>query len=635
MQGSTFHTKVIATTDNIHSHARSRFFARLRGATPRRNQQVSPQCPHLERPPDFRHTLGSMRRGGGHCATNSPLPRQQARKSATVPSTSRSTDRPSPPHSSQGSANVDRAVEHRRIAGRAGIVATGTLASRILGLVRDQVLAATFTRAVTDCFFVAFTIPNVLRQLLAEGAVQNAVLPVLTKVRETEGESATQELFRALRGLSWLLLTAVTIGGIVCAPELVALFAGGYRAHPGQFERTVVLTRWLFPYIFFMGTAAMGLAALNMHHRFVVTSFAPALLNVSFIICALALPGWLELNALDRALALAAGALLGGALQVLAQWPSLRAIGYAAWPTLRLHLPGVRETLRRMFPVLFGIGVYYIDVLLARRFLSELDTGAQSYFGWALRLCDFPQGIFVMALQSATLPSLATLAARGDLGELARTYAFAMRLALFVSIPATALFVGLAEPIVVMIFERGQFDAVSSHQTANALMAQGMGIWAVAAVRQLVGVYYALGDTRTPVLVASLDLLVFIGVALALRPILGHVGIGVAVTASGIVQMTLLWALLRRRLPTTLSAEIAGSALRTAAAAAPAALTAAVVAERVRTSLVDNVWTRLVPGAVGCLVFALVFFAFAWMVRSPELSSLWNAVRRRGARAGR
>ena len=269
------------------------------------------------------------------------------------------------------------------------IVAIGTFTSRLLGLVRDQVIAAVFVRAATDSFFVAFTIPNVLRQLVAEGAVQNAVLPVLEGVREREGDSAARRLFATLRGFSLLVLLALTILGIIFSPQLVGLFAGGYRQFPGQFERTVTLTRWLFPYIFFMGTAALGVAALSVCRRFTVTSFAPALLNVAFIVAGLTLPMWLQEHQIDPALSLAFAALVGGGLQVVAQWPSLRSVGYFRWPQLVLRDPSFREALRRMGPVLFGIGIYYVDVVLARRFLSELDIGSQSYFSWAMRLCIF------------------------------------------------------------------------------------------------------------------------------------------------------------------------------------------------------------------------------------------------------
>jgi putative peptidoglycan lipid II flippase len=521
--------------------------------------------------------------------------------------------------------------ETRRIARRAGIVAAGTLTSRLLGLLRDLTIAAVFTRAVTDAFFVAFTIPNVLRQLLAEGAVQNAVLPVLAVVREREGEAAAQRFFRAVRGLSLVLLVVVSALGVGFAPLLVDLFASGYAGIPGQLERTIQLTRWVFPYILFMGTAALGAAALNTCHRFVATSLAPALLNVAFVAFSLGLPAWLGAHGYEPGLALAFAALVGGVLQVVVQWPSLAKIGYLAAPSFEFGHPGVREVLRRMGPLLFGMGVYYVDVMLARRFLSELGVGAQSYFGWAMRLCDFPQGIFVMALSAAALPSLARLAAQSDHRELARTFAFGLRLALFVAIPATALFVGLSEPLVVLLFQRGAFDAESSRETARALVAQGLGVWLVAAVRQLLGAYYALGDTRTPVLVAALDLLVFVALALGLRGLFGHVGVGLAVTGASAVQALLLALVLTRKLPGALGHGIFLSAARVTLASAGAVAVGRSVASLFPLSEASALG-RALPGSLGALAFGASFLAFAALLRSPELITLRSELGRRLAR---
>ncbi len=526
--------------------------------------------------------------------------------------------------SSSNAGKVADAVqqEHRRIAGHATIVAFGTFVSRLLGLVRDQVIAAVFVRAATDAFFVAFTIPNVLRQLLAEGAVQNAVLPVLEGVREREGDSAARRLFATLRGFSLLVLLATTVLGIVFAPQLVHLFAGGYSQFPGQLERTVTLTRWLFPYIFFMGTAALGVAALNVCRRFTVTSFAPGLLNVAFIGLGLALPAWLQKNGHDPVLALAYAALLGGVLQVVAQWPSLRKVGYFGWPRLALKDPNFREALRRMGPVLFGIGIYYVDVVLARRFLSELDVGSQSYFSWAMRLCDFPQGIFVMALQSATLPSLARLVARGELEAVAETFAFSMRLTLWVAVTATVGAVALAEPLVTLIFQRGHFDAVAAHQTAHAFIAQGLGIWMVAAVRQLVGVYFALGDTKTPVRVAAIDLAAFVIAAWLLRPSLGHVGVGLAVTIASLTQMILLWVGLAKRLPRLHTCSILRSTAQTCAFAIVAGLVARFVIQFTQNHRIAWATGGIMTGLVGVLTFCLVFLLMAKTFKSPELAAI-------------
>jgi putative peptidoglycan lipid II flippase len=247
-----------------------------------------------------------------------------------------------------------------------------------------------------------------------------------------------------------------------------------------------------------------------------------------------------------------------------------------------------------------------------------------------MRLCDFPQGIFVLALQSAMLPSLAKLSALKQHDELAKTYAYGMRLSLFVAIPATALFVGLSRPLVVTLFQRGAFDAVSSTETAFALIAQGAGIWTIAAVRQLVPVFYALGDTRTPVVASGLNLAAFVATALALRGPLGHVGVSVAVSVSSTVQMLLLWAWLRRKLTSLRLVEIAGAAARTlGAAVAAAAAGRAVALALVSPDPSPGHAARLVPGGAAIAVFAAVFFAVAWLLKSPELSQLLAALRRR------
>jgi putative peptidoglycan lipid II flippase len=383
-----------------------------------------------------------------------------------------------------------------------------------------------------------------------------------------------------------------------------------------------------------MGTAALSVAALNLHRRFFVTAFAPALLNVALIAAALSLPTWLLTSGRDPVLALALGALLGGVLQVVAQWPSLHRIGYLNAPRLGFSDPALRDTLRRMGPVLIGIGVYYVDVVLARRFLSELEVGSQSYFSWALRLCDFPQGIFVMALQAATLPSLSRLVARGEVEEVTRTFSFAMRLTLFVGVSASAAAVALAEPLTILIFQRGQFDATNAHETARALMAQGLGIWMVAAVRQLVSVYYAFGDTKTPVRVAALDLCVFILLALVLRKPFGHVGVSLAVTGASLAQMILLWWSLKSKLGTFGLRTIAPSCVKTLLSASLAAVLSRMTVELTTTTQTDA-WSLAKPGLLSSCVFLVALLGFAWLFRSEELRTLAAAFTRKRAASRR
>jgi putative peptidoglycan lipid II flippase len=527
------------------------------------------------------------------------------------------------------SARTEGQGERSKLVRRASVVGAGTLLSRVLGLGRDMALAAIFTREETDAFFVAFTIPNALRQLLGEGAVSSALVPVLSKKLAEEGDTAAKSFFARARGASLVALVVVTLLGMLGARGLTELFASGYRGRPEEFERTVAMTRLVFPYIFFMGTAALGMAALNAKRKFGVAAFAPGLLNVAFLVAAFALPARLTAAGVDRAYAMAFGALLGGVLQVLAQWPALRRIGYASRPILDFKDPGVRDVLRRIVPMTVGIGVYYVDLVLSRRFLSELGTGAQSYFSWAMRVCDFPQGIFVMALSTAALPSLATLAAKGHKDELLLTYAHGMRLAMFVAIPASVALVCVGEPLVALLFERGQFDAIASAETARALAWQGGAIWTVAAVRQTVPVFYALGDTRTPVVVSALDLCAFIVLAVMLRGPLGHVGISVAVAGSSAVQMLLLVGALRRKLGRVGMTSIAASSLRTLVAA----VVAGAAAWGTSTLVAVPGGRRVLPGSVAAVVFASVFLVAAWGVRSPELEGFVSALKRRLGRA--
>jgi putative peptidoglycan lipid II flippase len=538
----------------------------------------------------------------------------------------------SPAGPASASAEHEGLRERGRLVARAGVVGAGTLVSRVLGLARDMVLAAVFDRDATDAWWVAFTIPNALRQLLGEGAVSSAVVPALAEKLSSGGQDAARQFFARIRGVSLVALLVVTALGVAFAGPLTELFAEGYRARPGQLERTVALTRTVFPYIFFMGTAALGMAALNVNRRFAVAAFAPGLLNVALLAAAFGLPTVLAASGRDPVQALAVGALAGGLLQVAVQWPALRALGYAGAPRFELADDVVRVG-ARMAPLMLGIGVYYVDLVLSRRFLSGLGSGAQSYFSWAMRLCDFPQGVFVMALSTAALPSLSTLAARGAEGELAKTWAHGLTLAMFVAVPASAALVAMGEPIVVTLFQRGAFDAQAAHETARALAWQGGAVWTVAAVRQTVPAFYALGDTRTPVVVSALDLCAFIALAVALRGPLGHVGISVAVAGSSAVQMVLLLARLGARLGGIDAAGIARSLARTLAASAVASV-AGWAASRVATPHgLPGGLARAIPGLAGLAVFSVAFVAAARGLRSPELEEIARAARRRLGRA--
>ncbi|MCH2109894.1 MAG: murein biosynthesis integral membrane protein MurJ [Polyangiaceae bacterium] len=529
-------------------------------------------------------------------------------------------------------------TENQKITGRAAIVAAGTLTSRILGLVRDQVLTGLFSRMATDAFLIAFQLPNLLRQLLAEGAVQNAVLPVLTEELKGKGEKEALVFFRGLIGVFGLILLGVSILGSIFAPELVQLFAKGFEKDPEQFELTVELTRWLFPYIFFMGSASLCAAALNTHKKFVATSFAPALLNLAFISSAFAFANYFEQEGQDRIFSLVVGALFGGAFQVFALWPSLKKIGYLRLPSLKWQQPAIRRVFLRLGPTLLGIGVYYVDVLVGRRLLSEAGEGSVTYFSMAMRLCDFPQGIFVMAMQTATLPSLAALFSQGKKEELSSTLSYALRLTLYVAIPATIGIVLLSRPIVQVVFGHGQFDERAVIQTAQALVAQGSAIFLVAIVRQVVAVFFAAGDTKTPVKIAAFDFLIFAAAAFLLGKQYGHVGISWAVSIASLAQAALLLFAARPYISKAGITALVNSTIKTALAALCASFAAflgLLLSAHLLQSFFDSASQFLqavINLGAGGLVFLLTYLISGALLKNGEQEALLGPLLRRIAR---
>ncbi len=516
------------------------------------------------------------------------------------------------------------------IARRAGVVAAGTLTSRVLGFARDIVFAAVFPTGATDLFYVAFTIPNALRVLLGEGAVSAAVVPVFSQVRAADGEEAARTYFARLTGLLGLVLAIVTVLGVVAAPLLVSVYATGYLLEaPEKYADTVTLTRVVFPYIFFLGLAALGMGGLNALRRFAVPAFAPALLNVALIAAAFLLVEPALALGLPLVGALALGALIGGALQLVAQWPAQRAAGLLRAPQLTLRDPAVKKTLSLMVPVLAGFGVYQVNTMLGRTFLSFSGEGAQSYIYYGQRLVEIPQGMFALAIAGASLPTLSDLRAKGDLPRIRELFGYSLRLTLLLAIPSSVILAVLAEPIVAVAFGRGAFERADVIETARSLLWQAAGVWAIASVRTVVPLYYAFNDTRTPVIASAVNLVVFAGVALALLGPLDHVGVAIALSAAGVAQLFTLLALLRSKVGRLGLRAVVTSAARIGVASAAMGAACWAVARY-------GDWARGGHSATNVLVLlgaiaagGTVFLAVAALLRAPELRDLLAAVRRR------
>lgn len=519
------------------------------------------------------------------------------------------------------------------IARRAGVVAAGTLTSRVLGFARDMALAAVFPTGATDVFYVAFTIPNALRVLLGEGAVAAAVVPVFGEVRAKEGEEAARAYFARLTGLLALVLAIVSALGVLAAPLLVSVYAAGYLLEaPDKYADTVALTRVVFPYIFFMGLAALGMGGLNALRRFAVPAFAPALLNVALIAAAFLLVSPALSLGLPAVGALAVGALIGGALQLLAQWPSQRAAGLLRAPRLSLRDPAVKKTLALMVPVLAGFGVYQLNTMLGRTFLSFSDEGAQSYIYYGQRLVEIPQGMFALAIAGASLPTLTDLRQKGDVARIRELFGYSLRLTLLLAIPSSVILGVLAEPIVAVAFGRGAFERADVLETARSLVWQAAGVWAIASVRTVLPLYYAFNDTRTPVIASAVNLVVFSGAALALLGPFDHVGVAMALGLAGVAQLVTLLALLRRKVGRLGLRAVGASAARAAAASAAMGGACWAVARYGDWARGGSSVTNLLVLGGALVAGGATFLIAARLLGAPELDELLRAVRRRLAR---
>ncbi len=512
---------------------------------------------------------------------------------------------------------------------RAGMVAAGTLSSRVLGAVRDAVIAAVFALAATDAFWLAFTIPNALRVLLGEGAVSAAFVPVFTEVREREGIDRARVFYGRLMGVMIVVLLAVTVVGVLGAPWIVKGYAWGFQRDETLFDVTITLTRLLFPYIFLMGISALMMGALYASKRFAAPSFAPALLNVALIAAALLVAPLLRRLGWPAVFALALGALLGGALQLLAQLPSLGKEGLVVKPRLGFDDVYVRKCARLMVPLLAGLGVYQLNVLLSRLFASFLPIGSVSYLYYGQRLAEIPQGMFALAIASAALPSLSDAVARGHEKEAKRLFRHALRLSLFVAVPAGVALAVLAEPSITVVFGRGRYDAAAIDETTRSFVWQAAGIWAVASVRTVVPMFHAHNDTRTPVVASALNLLTFVALSLWLMDPMQHEGLAAATTAAAIIQLVALLWLLRRRAGPLGFTEVAQSLVRIVAASAVMGVVVWMAARLGRWQLGGND-PRNLAVFLGTAVLGLgTYLAVAAVLGSPELRDLRDAIRRR------
>jgi len=419
-----------------------------------------------------------------------------------------------------------------------------TLGSRLLGLVREQVRAHYLgTSMASDAFGLAFQIPNLLRRLVAEGAMSAGFIPILSEVEEQEGTEAALSFANRYFNLVLLALTVISGIGMLGASVIVGLFAllSGRDIDPAALVLTTSLTRWMFPYIAFVAFAAVAQGVLNTYRVFWISAASSIVMNVAIIGAAVALAGQLD----EAAFGFAIGVLVGGILQFTVQVPYVFRLGYRWSPDFKIG-PRVKSALWLLVPTLFGAGVYQVNVMISQAIAWGLGGGAVSSLQYSSRLLELTLGVFAVAISTVVLPSLSRDAAANRLDEVRDTVLYAVRLCCFVCFPMLVGLLLLREETVSLLFERGAYSATSTQMTSYALAFHLMGLVHIALARIFVPVFYAFKDTKTPVLVAFASMVLNIALCYGLAGPLHHGGIALANTASAFLQTMVLTVLLRR-----------------------------------------------------------------------------------------
>ncbi|MDP3584506.1 MAG: murein biosynthesis integral membrane protein MurJ [Thiobacillus sp.] len=422
-------------------------------------------------------------------------------------------------------------------------VSSMTLLSRILGFVRDAIIARVFGAGMlTDAFFVAFKIPNLLRRLFAEGAFSQAFVPILAEYKNRRGHDATQVLVNQVGTVLTLALVAIALLGVIGAPWVAYISAPGFRADPDKFELTVTLLRIIFPYIIFISLVALAAGILNTHSKFSVPAFAPVLLNVAMIGAAL----WLAPYFDPPVLALGWGVAIGGVLQLAWMLPHLLKIRMLPRPTRHFDDPGLRRVLTLMAPATLGVSVAQISLLINTIFASFLASGSVSWLYYADRLMEFPAGMLGVALGTILLPSLAKHYADDNPGDYSKLLDWGLRLTLLLALPAAAALTVLAVPLIATLFNYGAFTATDVTMTQRALVAYSVGLVGIILVKVLAPGFYARQNIRTPVKIAIVTLIATQLMNLAFIIPLGHAGLALSIGLAACLNAGLLLHLLKK-----------------------------------------------------------------------------------------
>lgn len=425
-------------------------------------------------------------------------------------------------------------------------VSSLTLVSRLLGFIRDSLIARLFGAGVaSDAFVMAFKLPNLLRRIFAEGAFSQAFVPILAEYKTLHGEEATRLFLAYISGLLTLILALVTVLGMLAAPWIIWVSAPGFVSDAERFTLTTDLLRVTFPYIFFISLSSLAGAVLNTWNRFSVPAFTPALLNLSMIGCALFLTPYFE----PKIMVLGWAVLLGGLLQLLYQLPALKSIGMLMLPRIHLRDTGVWRVVRNMGPAIFGVSVSQISLIINTILASFLVAGSVSWMYYADRLMELPAGVLGAALGTILLPALSKTYAAKNTAAYSELLDWGLRLCFVLVMPCTLALAILAKPLTVTLFQYGQFDTQDAYMTQQALVAYSVGLLGIILVKILAPGFYAQQNIKTPVKIALVTLLATQLMNLLFVGPFAHAGLALGIGLGACLNAGLLyWQLYKTKL---------------------------------------------------------------------------------------
>lgn len=507
--------------------------------------------------------------------------------------------------------------EKKRIAKAAGIMSAATFISRILGYVRDMIFALYFgATGTSDTFFAAFRIPNLLRELFAEGSMSSAFIPVLTEYRQKQGEDEANRLVKITFTFIIIVVGMICLLGIVFSPAIVTVIAPGFLGSPEKFSLTVLLTRIMFPFLLFISLAALVMGALNTKKVFFVPTLAPAMLNITLILSIV----FFEAKAKQPLTAAAMGVMAGGFIQFAFQLPSFFRNRYRLGFDATFSHPGLKKMSILLIPATLALSVSQINIVVSNILASFLPSGSITYLFYSMRLIQFPIGIFGVAMGMAVLPTLSEHAVRGDHEKLREDFSFALRLLFFITVPAMAGLIALREPIVNLLFQRGKFDYAATLGTSQALLFYSIGIWSIVGVRVVTACFYSLQDTKTPFKVALVGLISNILFSVMLMKSLRHSGLALANSLASAANFSILFFFLRRRLQRIDGRKILSSFAKSVFAASFMGVAGGVLLHGELWQAPGNTMGKAVYLSGAVLVCVVIYLSLSYLLRNEELS---------------